>query len=373
MLASPEELFDNGFPIANPPVLEGKLRFEHFQIARLTSEDLTEYEELPEIVPNAQEVIALDCEMVETSLGDECARISVVDHEGNLLLDHFFKPLGDIVDLRTEFSGITAEHIEGATVTSYEVVKTLAQFASRQTIIVGHSLENDFRAMKLIHYRVVDTSLVYNREAQYPYKPSLVRLYGKYISKPFRVSDSGHDSTEDARAALELAAHAISHPIHKIQPPMPNPELFQKLKPRVVQINFFTEPPRAALVGLDPQVRVTVHDSGDDLCANFVRSITEERAPLTIALFSDLATCELNDSVEGEICERYNRWLAQIKADLPPDSITVVYTGTGNPKRLKVDKKTLDPKWQSAGLDPERKDEFEECRRGFVWVVCTSD
>jgi RNA exonuclease 1 len=373
MLALPAELFDNGFPMKTEPLLEGKLRFEHFRLGRLTEEDLREYEELPETVPSARPVIALDCEMIETSLGDECARVSVIDADGQLLIDEFFKPLGDIVDLRTEFSGITIENIEHATLTSYEVVKTLARVASRETLIIGHSLENDFRAMKLVHYRVVDTSIVYNHESQYPYKPSLVRIYAKYISKPFRVGDSGHDSAEDARATLELASHAIGHPVHKIEAPPQPPELFQKLKSRVAQINFFVDPKRAALCGSADHVKVAVHEAGDDLCAHFIQAMTEERPPFAIACFSDLATCDVADEVEGEICGCYNRWLAQIRAQVPSNSITIVYAGTGNPKRLKADLKTLDPKWQNAGHDPARKEEFEKCRRGFCWVICTNN
>jgi len=35
----------------------------------------------------------------------------------------------------------------------------MQQLLSEKTIIVGHSLENDLRALKLVHKRVIDTAL----------------------------------------------------------------------------------------------------------------------------------------------------------------------------------------------------------------------
>lgn len=35
---------------------------------------------------------------------------------------------------------------------------------TKDSILVGHSLENDLHAMKLIHERVIDTSVLYARK-----------------------------------------------------------------------------------------------------------------------------------------------------------------------------------------------------------------
>lgn len=52
-------------------------------------------------------LIALDCEMVETKGGrDELARVSVVSRKG-VLLDEYVLPKGTITDYRTQYSGIT--------------------------------------------------------------------------------------------------------------------------------------------------------------------------------------------------------------------------------------------------------------------------
>jgi RNA exonuclease 1 len=372
MLATPEQLVDNGFPLRGGPVLTGKLRFEYFRLPRLSDDDLAAYEELPPDVPNCLPLIAIDCEMIETSFGDECARLSVVDASGTVVLDEFYRPIGDIIDLRTGISGITSELIGGASLTSSEVVKSLSRFASRMTIIVGHSLENDFRAMKLIHSRVIDMSLVYHQYPAYPRKPSLGNLYANYIGRPFRQdADGRHDSVEDARAALELAHRAMKLAFRIAEPRPILPRLFQTLKPMVAQIKVFASRDHKEFAGLDDQVRYVICDSSEEICARFTESIVTERAPLSIACFGDLAKCEINEDIEKEICMKYNAWMERIREQLPLNSIAVVYTGVGNAKRLQADRKTLDPRWQMAGRDPNRVEEFEKCRRGLAWVICT--
>lgn len=56
-------------------------------------------------------LLSLDCEMVETEgKRDEVARVSLVSTKG-VLLDEFVLPEGKITDYRTQYSGITAEHL----------------------------------------------------------------------------------------------------------------------------------------------------------------------------------------------------------------------------------------------------------------------
>lgn len=373
MLASQEQLVDNGFPLKDGPVLDGKLRFEHFRLARLTESDLNEYEVLPESFEGDLDVIALDCEMIETNLGDECARLTVVNESGQEIMNQFFRPLGDIIDLRTEVSGIRQEDIDSAKTTSYEVVAALSKIASQRTIIIGHSLENDFRAMKLIHKRVIDTSLVYNRDCQYPHKPGLAKLYQRYIKRPFRVGlTTGHDSAEDARAALELAKHAMKIAIHqKVLPPQ-LPTLYTELLEKIVQINVFEGPLDCLYAGLDQRVTCEVNEDDSILCQKFVESVERDKAPLTVVHFGELAHCEIEEDLEKTACENYNKYMKRIRESMPPGSITIIYSGTGNMNRLKVDMKTLDPRHQLPGRDPNRKEEFEKCRKGLCWILCTN-
>lgn len=373
MLATPEQLVDNGFPIKDGPVLDGKLRFEYYGLERLTDEDLSEFEKLPEHVDNAASFLAIDCEMIETSFGDECARLSAVGENGKVVMDKIFKPLGDVVDLRTEYSGITEELLAGAEATSYEVVKELSQYADQNTIFIGHSLENDFRAMKLMHSRVVDTSLVYNKDAQYPHKASLARLFEKYLKKPLRNGIDPHNSIDDARAALDLVMHAMQKPVHRIVCPPQVPDLFKELKEKVCQIRVFGSSQDCIYAGLDDQVQCEVNDDFDHLCERFLEVVDKERPPLAVVQFGQLAHCQITDEEETAACAKYNEYLKRIRTSVPPESITIIYSGTGNMNRLAVDLKTLDPRHQHPGKDPNRKEEFEKCRHGLCWIFTTND
>ena len=62
-----------------------------------------------------QKFIAMDCEMVgigENGVNDMLARVSIVDQNGNVLLDKFVKPQEKVIDYRTKVSGIRPQNIE---------------------------------------------------------------------------------------------------------------------------------------------------------------------------------------------------------------------------------------------------------------------
>ena len=58
-------------------------------------------------------LIALDCEMCCTTQGSrELLSVSVVDSNGTALLETLVQPAGDILDLRTGITGITAADLK---------------------------------------------------------------------------------------------------------------------------------------------------------------------------------------------------------------------------------------------------------------------
>ncbi|XP_026452310.1 small RNA degrading nuclease 3-like [Papaver somniferum] len=64
---------------------------------------------------------------------------------------------------RTEITGITAQDLEGVTCSIMDVQKSLENLLCNGTILIGHSLDCDLKALKLDHGRVIDTSLVFRR------------------------------------------------------------------------------------------------------------------------------------------------------------------------------------------------------------------
>lgn len=69
---------------------------------------------------------------------------------------------------------------------------------------MGHSLENDLRALKISHLKVIDTAILFASGRSAFFKPSLRGLAMKHLKKEIQASNAGHSSLEDARTVAEL-------------------------------------------------------------------------------------------------------------------------------------------------------------------------
>ena len=81
----------------------------------------------------------------------------------------------------------------------------------RETILIGHSLENDLTVLHVAHMRVIDTSLIYpgmTSSNGRSYKQALQTLVREKLGREIDRSE-GHDSMDDARAALELVIKKV--------------------------------------------------------------------------------------------------------------------------------------------------------------------
>ena len=62
------------------------------------------------------------------------------------------KPKNRILNYLTKYSGITAEKLEGVTTDLQEVQESLSKILPADAILVGHSLDSDLHALKVISY-----------------------------------------------------------------------------------------------------------------------------------------------------------------------------------------------------------------------------
>jgi len=153
---------------------------------------------------NFGKVFALDCEMVNTTRGKELARVTMLDFNGDTCYDTLVKPPEGVVDYNTIYSGITPEMMDNTTTTLADVQRSLLKIVSSNDILVGHSIDNDLRSLHLEHRKVVDTSRIFPHPDGTQKRPSLKILAQRYLNREIQQHGDGHDSKEDALAALDL-------------------------------------------------------------------------------------------------------------------------------------------------------------------------
>ncbi|KAJ6262688.1 hypothetical protein Dda_1244 [Drechslerella dactyloides] len=178
-----------------------------------------------------EKAVCLDCEMAYTTEGFEIIRLTATRFPTyETIIDVLVQPFGEVLDLNTRFSGVTPEQWDaapfykvGAQTASPAEKPTdkptdlqkvlnpmyardlLFEYIDASTILIGHSLENDLKCMRIIHPRVVDTAILYPRRNM-PARYSLKWLVKNHLGRYIQATDTGkgHDSKEDANEAGNL-------------------------------------------------------------------------------------------------------------------------------------------------------------------------
>ncbi|KAK3952559.1 hypothetical protein QBC32DRAFT_341063 [Pseudoneurospora amorphoporcata] len=213
-LASNEELMENGFPVHPAMLKPGEKRdnfkdpegWVHTRIENLEDGKVPEGDVQQGSVTAGREVYALDCEMCVTGEAEySLTRISLVAWDGSVVLDELVKPDKPIIDYVTRFSGITKEMIDPVNTTLKDIQARLLGILGPKSILLGHSLDSDLKALKLAHPFIVDTSLLFPHPRGFPLKQSLKYLAQKFLNREVqKAGEAGHDSIEDAKTCLDL-------------------------------------------------------------------------------------------------------------------------------------------------------------------------
>ncbi|KAL3479164.1 hypothetical protein BJX99DRAFT_222613 [Aspergillus californicus] len=199
--------------------------FKVSETKRLAS--ILQFEETPENPDKSPKApICFDCEMGYTTLGLEVIRLTAVSWpQGKKLLDILVRPIGEILDLNSRFSGVFPEHYTNALpydTTSpptstpdnqLRVVRSpsharslLSSLLTPSTPLIGHAIDNDLNACRIIHPTVIDTAILYPHPAGgFPYRMALRTLAKRHLDRDIQVAgNQGHDSMEDAVATGDL-------------------------------------------------------------------------------------------------------------------------------------------------------------------------
>lgn len=158
-------------------------------------------------------VVALDCEMCETEdpITKEKNKHSLVRFSAingyspsQVLIDTIVNPLASISDCKTRIHNINEKEILETKITLSHVHQFLNSFIDSTTILIGHSLHNDLKSLKLNHLNVIDTAYLYEINGETGI-PSL-----KSVSEQVLGLDmvNSHDSVQDSLFSLTAAVYA---------------------------------------------------------------------------------------------------------------------------------------------------------------------
>lgn len=105
-----------------------------------------------------------------------------------VMYDELVLPFNSITNYHTNKSGITAEALRGVTTRLQDVQKRFLELVPATSILVGHALENDLKALKVVHMRCIDTG------ALFPHPKVIAPAEGARRCRSFRVMLRGRQS-----------------------------------------------------------------------------------------------------------------------------------------------------------------------------------
>ncbi|KAL9039050.1 MAG: hypothetical protein Q9214_005033 [Letrouitia sp. 1 TL-2023] len=183
--------------------------------------------------------VSFDCEMGYTTLGMELIRLTALSWpDERELLDILVRPKGEILDLNSRYSGVWLEDYARAISYKANVPESnaavpptlrlaespeaarglLFKLLTPSTPLIGHALENDLNATRILHPTIVDTCILFPHPRGVPLRWGLKALMKSQLHRDIQMGgEQGHDPREDARSAGELVRFKIGQSWKKMK------------------------------------------------------------------------------------------------------------------------------------------------------------
>ncbi|RVE41969.1 hypothetical protein evm_013378 [Chilo suppressalis] len=349
LILSAWQLIEENYPVP----IKGKLKNAYADYV------MTKDEYMPVTINSP--MFGLDCEMCITNAGSELTRVSIVNEKHETIYESLVKPYNDITDYLTRFSGITQTLLCDVTKRLKDVQDDIRELLPPDAILVGHSLNIDLHALKMMHPYVIDTSLIYNFTGQRTRKPKLKTLAKEFLDVDIQTGKAGHCSVEDSLATLKLVQLKLSKDIEYGDAVHTNR---QKYKENIINkiskteelalsiFNHMIEQRKSSLVvGCDDitgdyhsylsQAKESVTSHLKKAKPKKVKLNTVDEVEEVIEKLSEATKeynfamahlkLELNSDTEAEQMQIVDKWINTVWNDLNPNALyVVVFGGTTN-------------------------------------------
>ncbi|KAI9669976.1 MAG: RNA exonuclease 3 [Alyxoria varia] len=215
---------------------------------------IMQFENTPDNIQiSSDHAVCFDCEMGFTVHGMELIRLTAISWpKGDKLLDVLVRPLGAVLDLNSRYSGVEPEDFLNAVEydensqdapkpnpstrgsspgssdsrrppkivdSPFVARKLLFKHLNPSTPLVGHAIDNDLNAVRIVHPCIIDTVLLFPHDAgPLPYRRSLKMLAKQFLWRSIQTGgERGHDSCEDAKATADLALEKVKRKWHQMK------------------------------------------------------------------------------------------------------------------------------------------------------------
>lgn len=186
----------------------------------------------PDLNPSIRKyaAIVLDCEMAGAVGGqNELIQITIIEFlSGRVLLNRLVNPSRPIKNWREDITGINAAKMQeavdrGEALRGWEGARAeLWQFADKNTVLIGQSVQKDLRVLHTWHAKIVDSAIITadavlgktsKIKKRWGLEAVCHELLGIQIRKPCHDDVHGvHDALEDALAAREVILLCVREP-----------------------------------------------------------------------------------------------------------------------------------------------------------------
>jgi RNA exonuclease 1 len=229
--------------------------------------------------------------------------------------------------------------LKDVSTTLEEAQQMVMKHLDENSILLGHSLDNDLKALQIRHPFLIDTAVIFPHPNGPPLKSSLKWLTNKWLSMDIQNSDSGHHPVEDAQACLDLVEARLREG--------PSFGIFQSNLNSILDHLSDASPPKTGVIlcsadtmNAKDQSHANQDDSysitaDDDELANHVCDRIKQK-DLVVARFKLMEELFFHQPPKRDVKKKIGKFYAYVQRiydESPAGTVIIIANGGGNRRR----------------------------------------